>query len=437
MSDWNFFKNQYANIAGAREEFEKVCETLFRKLYAPKHVSQMNLKVGDGGIDVFVGEFGQEPITVIQCKFFLDNFGNSQKQQIRESFETAYRSQQFELKEWILCIPRVIDSDENSWWFKWKNKKINEYSLTNDFIKIINGNEIIHMLKENDLYNITFKLQDSIKIDRIYEQLCKSSKSDSSVVTINSKHVLFNNYSVECEDYYKERSIDLEFSKSLKLTNLWIFGCSGKGKTALVNRNLIKENIKYCFCDLSPIKIESSSQVLEEILFSIEDKFNKERDLKNGTVIKQITYLLSELQLEDLIIVIDELSVSSNDVFKQVAEEIARLVLYFNNTYAGCNLKFVISTISNPVNLLKDYPKANEYFEFIQCDDWSDDIDDMFDLLTSSLNIDIDEYKDDIIVNSFQSPRKLKNILRKILLSENINSDILKDLIKKCNSEIV
>jgi hypothetical protein len=98
QKDWRDFKSLYGNIEGAREGFEKACETLFRKVYYPQYVSQMAVKQGDGGIDVFVGEFGIKPISVIQCKFFLESFGDSQKSQIRESFSRAKNTDNYKLK---------------------------------------------------------------------------------------------------------------------------------------------------------------------------------------------------------------------------------------------------------------------------------------------------------------------------------------------------
>ena len=94
--DWADFKALYGNMAGARKAFENACETLYRKKYVDEHVSQVSVKHGDGGIDIFIGEFGVEPITVIQCKFFLESFGDSQKAQIRNSFNTAISSDEYE-----------------------------------------------------------------------------------------------------------------------------------------------------------------------------------------------------------------------------------------------------------------------------------------------------------------------------------------------------
>ena len=68
----------------------------------------------------------------------------------------------------FLWSRRVIDIDEHSWWFKWKQKKIEENSKDTNFIKLVNGNELIDLLKENDLYNQIFKIDDSLKIAEIY-----------------------------------------------------------------------------------------------------------------------------------------------------------------------------------------------------------------------------------------------------------------------------
>lgn len=202
--NWTDFKSLYGNLAGAREAFEDACETLYRAIYPAQHVSQMRVKVGDGGIDIFVGEFGIEPITVIQCKFFLDSFEDSQRSQIRDSFDTSVRSNKYELKEWILCIPRVIDIDENSWWFKWKHKKLEEYLKSNNFIKIINGNELIDLLRKHTLYNQIFKIEDSIKIDEIHKALIPQKISFPTAIKPNT--ILFNNYSIKNEPFYLERN---------------------------------------------------------------------------------------------------------------------------------------------------------------------------------------------------------------------------------------
>jgi hypothetical protein len=433
--NWSDFKAANSNIAGAREAFEDACESLFRKMNPDKHVSQMKVKVGDGGIDIFIGEFGIEPITVIQCKFFLDSFEDSQKSQIRDSFDTAINSDKYELKEWILCIPRVIDIDENSWWFKWKHKKIVEHSKGVNFIKLTNGNELIDLFKVNDLYNQVFKIEDSLKITEIHNAVVP--KKIEIPKETNPKIVLFNNYSKHCESFYFERKIDNEFINSLKVNNLWVFGSSGIGKTVLVNRNLTKNDIDYCFCDLSPVNIINSEQVIEEILFKVEEKFDLERNLSVSNKIKQLTKLLCEAGKKKIIIVIDELSVKENDVLKDIATDLMNLVVHYSNSSQDEGLKFVVSTISNPRDIIENKSKASEHFQYIDCNDWSKDIEQLFEILSSSLNMPLESHKNHIIDSCENSPRILKSIFRKIISLDNLNTSTIDNAIKITISELV
>lgn len=433
--DWVDFKGLHSNIAGAREAFENACETLFRKINHDKQVSQVKVKLGDGGIDVFIGELGIEPITVIQCKFFLESFEESQKSQIRDSFDTAINSDKFELKEWRLCIPRVIDIDEHSWWFKWKQKKIAQYSKDTTFIKLVNGNELIDLLKENDLYNQIFKIEDSLKIEAIYEAVIP--KKTEIPKEINPKIVLFNNYYKQCEPFYYERGIDAEFINSLKVNNIWVFGNSGIGKTALVNRNLVKNDIDYCFCDLSPINIVTSDQVIEEILCKIEEKFDLERNPTIKNNIKQLTQLLCQAGKKEIIIVIDELSVKESILLKNIATDLMKLVVHYCNSKHEDSLKFVVSTISNPKDIIENSSKASEHFQYIDCNDWSKEIGSLFDILSKSLNIDLESHKIDILDSSENSPRILKSIFRKIVALDNFNSVAINNAIKTTTTELV
>lgn len=169
--DWRDFKALKGSIEGARESFEKACESLIRKIHPDKNVQQVRVKLGDGGIDVYVGEFGEEPITVYQCKFFLEEFDTAQHAQIRNSFERALNSDKFELKNWILCIPKVLDIDETVWWTKWKNKQIKINEKDTRFITLINGNELIDLMKTYGIYDLIFEIEELILTREIHKNI--------------------------------------------------------------------------------------------------------------------------------------------------------------------------------------------------------------------------------------------------------------------------
>lgn len=427
--DWKDFKSINGGLAGARDAFENACETLFREMHPNKHVSQVAVKHGDGGIDIFIGELGIEPITVVQCKFFLDDFGNSQHSQIRDSFKTAINSNKYELKQWILCLPRVIDIDETSWWFKWKDKQIQSLSETTSFIKLINGNELIDLMKKYELYSQVFQIRDSERIKEIHDILIpKISKPQSSK---NQNVILFNNYTELNEEYYFQRNEDIEFNQSLEVSNVWTFGKSGMGKTALINRNLIHNKLNYLFCDLSPVTINSAADVLEEIICSIEEKFCIERCLKEKNKIKAIVKLLNDSTNQKIVIVIDELSISDNNLLQLIASNFISLVTHYNNFSVNKDLKFVISTISDPKQIVNNMSKASDYFQYICCDDWETYIESFFDMLNITLNLKIDDnHKSIVIKGSKNSPRVLKNIFRKIVTSNSISDESIQRIVK-------
>ena len=433
--DWTDFKALYGNIEGARAGFEEACEALYQKKYKNEHVSQMHVKKGDGGIDIFIGEFGIEPITVVQCKFFLEAFGESQKSQIRNSFETAINSDQYELKEWILCIPRVIDIDENSWWFKWKHKKLKEYSKKNSFIKLTNGNALITFLKEVDLYNQIFQITDSLKIAEIHDVVVPKKVDIPN--REKPKIVLFNHYTPDNEPFYLERKEDIEFKESLEMSNVWLFGKSGIGKTALINRNLIQNSIEYCFCDMSPVTISKSEDVLDEVLCTIEDDLDFMRKTEGTNLLKQITQILCKSGHKKTVIVIDELSVSDDSLLRTIADKLVQLVIHFNNNSNHDSLKFVVSTISNPKKIIQNKSKAGDYFQYICCDSWVEYSPHLFDILCEALNLELEKSKSLIIENSRTSPRVIKSIFRKIIIYNDFSSESINKAIRMTLEEIV
>ncbi|UEQ75914.1 ATP-binding protein [Chryseobacterium arthrosphaerae] len=188
--DWLVLVQKF-DEASARTKFENICEGLFRKLNPKKTVRTVRVNQGDGGIDIFIGEIGIEPIDVIQCKFFVSGIGDSQKNQIRESFKTAMFSQEYEVKSWTLCIINTLDLQQNKWWTSWKNKNEETYQLSNDFISLKEGNELIDLLKEYNLYNQSFELEDSIKIKEIHEVLVKGdSQIDIESILKNTSYAL-------------------------------------------------------------------------------------------------------------------------------------------------------------------------------------------------------------------------------------------------------
>ena len=251
------------------------------------------------------------------------------------------------------------------------------------------------------------------------------------------KHILFNHYTKESEPFYCERSQDLEFEKSLNINNLWVFGKSGTGKTAIINRNLTINENEYCYCDLSPVVVEHENDVLNEILECIEDKLEGVRPQSEGNIIKQITCILRDSKKSKIVVVIDELGVDDEELLKKIAAALMRLVTYVTHNYKEDGLTFAVSTIGNPVRLLQNAGKANDYFQFLCCDSWDENLSELFDLICINLQINIEFMKSEIIAKAEQSPRVLKSIIKNIISLEAITKETIDVAISKSMNEAV
>ncbi|WP_196894171.1 hypothetical protein [Aureivirga marina] len=287
--------------------------------------------------------------------------------------------------------------------------------------------------------NILNNIQNSTIIIKYNESQSKKNEKRNYIEQndINPKAVLFNNYSPRNKEYYVERNIDNIFKNALNLNNLWIFGKSGVGKTAMIHRNLLNSNIKYCYCDLSPVDIYDSDIVLNEILSAIEDEFNLERNYNQKNVIKQISNLLCNLNSSKIIIAIDELSISNEEIYRKIANDLFNLVNYYNNQSEDDELTFIVSTIIDPLKLILNKSKASSFFQYICCNPWEDNIEDLYILISKHLQLNLDDSKKEIISACKNSPRILKNIFKNILLQNDNKKESISIAIQKTLNEIV
>lgn len=424
--NWSDFTNLHSNLPGARDAFEKACETLFRSIYKGANVQQVAVKQGDGGIDIFVGNYGTEPLIIIQCKYFIDEIGNSQHSQINSSFKKAKDSTEYDVKEWILCVPRILNQDEHKWFGDWKQRKQLEYQLNDRFIQIKNGNELIDLMKQHDLYNSIFKLDESIMIKEIHQAMYPAKINQNRKA--KQEHVLFIKYLKEYEPFYFRREQDDILNSALNVSHVWISGDSGLSKTNLLTRSVIVKEFESVSCDLSPITINAADDILEDIISTIRSKYSSlinNRIERNPNKIKELADLLDVLSnnYQNIALCIDELGIDHDDIFKDFVDQIVKFTNYHtNNSKNQSKIKFIISTITDPRSFCKNINKAREYFNFIHLVKWTDkEIEGLYLIIKSSLGLDFEKSDETQILSQSQgNPRLLKNIIKKIISFEGV-----------------
>jgi hypothetical protein len=86
---------------------------------------------GDWGIDVLVGDLNDR-VCVWQAKFFLHEFGHSQRDQVRSSFRSAMAAAarlHYRVERWTLCVPRSMDAHTIRWWHDWSARQRLEHAM--------------------------------------------------------------------------------------------------------------------------------------------------------------------------------------------------------------------------------------------------------------------------------------------------------------------
>lgn len=174
MNSWKHLSVIYGNEAGARIAFEDACLLTLSTKYDGENVHGVRVKQGDGGIDIYVGYLGVEPIAVYQCKFFPDGVSESQKQQIRDSFRTANENDSFQLKSWTLCLPQDLSLGEASWFDGWASKHVKVKPQR------LSPAQLMRWAEEAKLANFIFRKTDSHKLDEILSLVRGNGKSEWS-----------------------------------------------------------------------------------------------------------------------------------------------------------------------------------------------------------------------------------------------------------------
>jgi hypothetical protein len=342
--DWFLLVEKY-DFAGARSKFESICESLFKQIYLDKNVKTVKANPGDEGIDVFIGEIGMEPIDVIQCKFFPNSFEQSQKTQIKKSFNTALDSTKFEIKSWTLCVINIFDVDQHIWWNKWKNDEIIKRGLDKNFIHLKDGNDLIDLLKCHDLYTTSFELENSLKISDIHDIVFKRKKNiDLKKILQKASFSLF-----QVKNYLEKNTESHIIRKETKQIHNWIVSDLKRNKKNILvlngEKGIGKSTILKDLYDLTTIDENYN------VLGIKADKFyaNSIKELESKLFINDFTFtnLIEELNIkkEKLVVIIDQidalsLTLSSNREYIQTYN---RLIAELINEQ---NVRIIISTRS-------------------------------------------------------------------------------------------
>jgi nucleoside phosphorylase len=264
------------------------------------------------------------------------------------------------------------------------------------------------------------------------------------IAQTNVNDVLFDIYDSGKEPFYIVRKEDESFDKYLNQFCVWIYGPAGCGKSNLIIRNLIKSKRPFIQISLAAcigLKIESFfNEILYEIASKVEGVYSQVQPNSFSECSKALIELLCKhYKDKELIIFIEEIPISSEAYYKEFSERIFSLLISKNLAMGLSNIRFVLSSINNPVNYIHIFQhKIHQQLNFMSLEYWQKDkIISLIDVIEAGFRFSLPiEIKNDLIALSNGSPRFVKKYYRSIYTLNKTDDNTLRFILKDTHREL-
>jgi len=264
--DFRYLRDKHGD-AGAREVFEKICTQLMQARFE-NEAHNIQVCQGDEGIDILVGDF-THPIENYQCKYFVDGLGNSQKDQIRKSFQRAVEAADYSMKKWVLYVPCTLTAKEFKWWSVWSTEKQKIHEID---VCLYDGGYLISQLKQYELYSLAFDDDIRIKLDAILNFI------ESEKARVSEEIIVF------LEDIDEEDYDNMLFVKKLENAKVELIdGCKRDFFNAEFAEYIIKSK-----CDSERVRI--LNKLKRKVYTFWETQYRRYQDENDGNDLLTRTY---------------------------------------------------------------------------------------------------------------------------------------------------
>lgn len=305
------------------------------------------------------------------------------------------------------------------------------------------GNQILAMQSAVSLCIEVFSSKTAFSSINLFPILQDNEKTDFATVH-NLNQVLFDRYDISKEEYYINREIDKTIKTHLNIYSIWIYGKSGRGKSNIILRNIIKENLDYILISLANCNGLTIDDFFKEIFIELSEKLEPENktfeNVNFQQSIKNIVALLEKhFKNKIFYIIIDEIPLGNDANYKSFTDKICSLFIS-NSIRSDCTqIKFVLSSIYSPVNHITEFnQKIHEIVKFIELNDWNHENSlDLINLIEEKLKLSIEnEIKSDIVNSSNGSPRFIKKVFKNSVALGGLKLETYKHVISETNREL-
>jgi nucleoside phosphorylase len=217
---------------------------------------------------------------------------------------------------------------------------------------------------------------------------------------IDTTKVFFIHYDAECEDFYLERSVDNELKPFILNKSCWVYGKTGIGKSELLTRTLVYNNVDYIYVDLSICPNNDVECAFTMIYVAICNKIGA--DIDNMSCYKDCVHAIEKLLEkhyinQGLYILIDEIPFDTKcGAFTDFVNKFCSMLNTFVRNLPHTKVLFMLSSIVSPITSFRSdafREKASQYIKFLELQDWTtDECIALLDLIDSAINFSWEDY---------------------------------------------
>lgn len=251
---------------------------------------------------------------------------------------------------------------------------------------------------------------DDLSHQVLYDYLSENNFIEQHRITNGYKRPsLFDRYSSEVEPYYLRRTVDDQLLAVYRQYHVWIFGCSGTGKTAAISRMLSVTGTAQLYISLGAAIGSSAPELLKDVYFGLVE--NSPIDLNAFSIpetIELISKVISERAKENTFcLFIEEIPITNEKVFSIFSNYIYAIIMKLES---NIEIRIALSSIYMPnMDHAPEQNKITEKLKIIEWSAWNDeDILNLINLIRSDTGINSHAE-----ISTFHgSPRSVKNWFR-------------------------
>lgn len=232
--------------------------------------------------------------------------------------------------------------------------------------------------------------------------------------------VFFMAYEKSCANFYLIRKVDNELQKHILSKHIWVYGETGIGKSELLRRTLVENEVEHIYIDLSLCDHKRVDAMFQTMYDSLCEYMGVETQNINGFqhVIKDMCNKINSYRGQQKIcLFIEEIPFEEeSNEFQEFVEKVSKMVVYMTSHLTGSKALLVMSSIAIPIKAVEVYgDKIRNSVHFVGMGKW--DMEEclaLVDLLSTTvfLQWETDKLKTEFIERADFSPRRIKSKLK-------------------------